>query len=169
MKKTALTIIALALAVSVPVLPTVAAAPAAPAPAPKPPVAAEPAEEAHTPVKIPDTLPAVWKAVKMHEEELAATIKAKKLAEVHGHAFDIRDLVNALASKSKALDAANLAKVTANAKFVASLADRLDESGDAKDQAATEANFKKLQDILKTIEALYPPALLKADMTAAKP
>jgi len=66
-------------------------------------------------------------------------------------------LVNALPDKSKDLDAEKLGKLKANAKFVADLAKRLDQAGDSKDQAGTEANFKKLQGILKSIEALYPP------------
>ena len=45
--------------------------------------------------------------------------------------------------------------------LVADLAKRLDESGDAKNQAGTESNFKKLQGILKTIASLYPPDALK--------
>jgi hypothetical protein len=46
-------------------------------------------------------------------------------------------------------------------KELADIVKRLDESGDANDQAGTEANFKKLQGILKTIEAQYPPETLK--------
>jgi hypothetical protein len=38
---------------------------------------------------------------------------------------------------------------------VADLATRLDATCDSKDQAGTEANFKKLQSILKSIKALY--------------
>ncbi len=149
MKKTKLTIILLALAASLPVVPAISAA--------------EEHEHEGGKAKIPDTLAGVWGEVKEHEEELGKTIAAKKLDGVHEIAFEIRDMVNALPDKSK-LDADKTAKLKANAKFVTALATRLDESGDAKDQAGTEANFKKLQGILKTIESLYPPDQLKDDM-----
>ncbi len=149
MKSTKLTIILLALTVSLPVVPAVSAA--------------EEHEHEAGKVKIPATLAGVWTEVKEHEEELGKAIADKKLDGVHEIAFEVRDLVNALPDKSK-LDADKTAKLKANAKFVDALATRLDESGDAKDQAATEANFKKLQGILKTIESLYPTEHLKADM-----
>jgi rubrerythrin len=111
--------------------------------------------------KIPDTVAGIWSEVKEHEEELGRIIADKKLDKVHEAAFEIRDMVNALPDKSKDLAADKLAKVKTNAKYVADIAKRLDESGDANDQAATEANFKKLQAFLKTIEAQYPPETLK--------
>lgn len=149
MKKTKLTIILLALAVSLPVVPAVSAA--------------EEHEHEGGKAKIPDTVSGIWQEVKEHEEELGKAITAKKLDGVHEVAFEIRDMVNALLGKSK-LDADKMTKLKSNAKFVAALATRLDESGDAKDQAGTEANFKKLQGILKTIESLYAPEQLKGGM-----
>lgn len=149
MKNTKLTIILLALAVSLPVVPAVSAA--------------EEHEHKDGKAMIPDTVAGIWGEVKEHEEELGKAIAAKKLDGVHEIAFEIRDMVNALPDKSK-LDADKMAKLKSNAKFVDALATRLDESGDAKDQAGTEANFKKLRGILKTIEALYPAAMLKDDM-----
>ena len=113
-------------------------------------------EEKEVPTVIPATVPAILQAVTEHETELNKTIADKKLDEVHHHAFAIRDLVNALPEKSSDLVAEKLTKLKADAKFVTALADRLDKSGDAKDQAATEANFKKLQTILKEIKAMYP-------------
>ena len=115
---------------------------------------------------IPETIAGIWAEVKEHEEELGKIIAGKKLAGVHEAAFALRDMVNALPDKSKDLPAEKLTKVKANAKFVADLANRLDESGDANDQVATEASFKKLQGILKTIEALYPPAALHEQASA---
>ncbi len=143
MKKTALITSLLALGVSICLLPTAWAA----------------AEQEGAKTKIPDTAAGILKEVKQHEEELSKTIADKQLEGVHHHAFAISDLVNALPDKSKDLDAEKLGKLKANAKFVAGLAKRLDESGDSKDQAGTEANFKKLQGILKSIEALYPPGM----------
>ena len=109
------------------------------------------------------TITGIWQEVKEHEEELGKIIAVKKLNEVHEVAFEIRDMVNALPDKSMDLPADKLAKVKSNAKYVADIAERLDESGDAGDQAVTEANFKKLQDILKTIEAQYPSEELKGE------
>lgn len=107
-------------------------------------------------VKIPDTAAGIVKEVKEHEADLGKIIADKKLDKVHEVAFAIRDLVKALPEKSTGLDAEKLGKLKSNAKFVASLADRLDKSGDANDQAGTESNFRKLQPILKEIESLYP-------------
>ncbi len=117
--------------------------------------------------KIPDTVAGILAKVKAHEQELGKTIADKKLDKVHAGAFAIRDMVNALPDKSQDLPAEKLAKVKANAKFVDDLARRLDESGDANDQAGTEANFQKLQGILKTLESLYPPDALKHAETRA--
>jgi len=46
-------------------------------------------------------------------------------------------------------------------KYVATLAERLDAAGDAKNQSATEASFKQLQSVLGAIEGLYPPEALQ--------
>jgi hypothetical protein len=142
MKKTALITSLLAIAVSVWLVPSG--------------FAADEKDEPEVKIKIPDTAAGILKEVKQHEEELSKTITDKKLDDVHHHAFAIRDLVNALPDKSKDLPADKLAKLKANAKFVTDLAKRLDELGDSKDQAGTEANFKKLQGILKQIRSLYP-------------
>lgn len=142
MKKTTLITSLLALAVSVWLVPSA--------------FAADEKDEPEVKIKIPDTAAGILMDVKQHEEELGKTITDKKLDEVHHHAFAIRDLVNALPDKSKDLAADKLTKLKANAKFVTDLAKRLDESGDGKDQAGTEANFKKLQGILKQIRSLYP-------------
>jgi len=104
--------------------------------------------------KIPATISGIWDEVKEHEEQLGKIIMDKKLDKVHEAAFEIRDLVNALPGKS--------AKVKSNAKYVADIAKRLDGSGDAGDQAATEVNFKKLQDFLKVIETQYSSQQLKS-------
>lgn len=119
-------------------------------------------EEKEMPTMIPATTAGILQAVTEQEAELDKTITDKKLEDVHHHAFAIRDLVNALPGKSSDLPTEKMAKLKANAKFVASLADRLDKSGDDKDQAATEANFKKLQVVLKQIKSLYPDSTGKS-------
>ncbi len=106
-------------------------------------------------IEIPATVEAIWQSIDEENQELSEVIEAGKLDEVHHHAFAIRDLVAALPSRSNALPADKLAKVKANGQFVATLAGRLDVSGDAKDMAGTESNFKKLQKILKSIRENY--------------
>ncbi|HLF17628.1 MAG TPA: heavy metal-binding domain-containing protein [Candidatus Omnitrophota bacterium] len=122
--------------------------------------AAEEHEHKEGKEEIPAAISGIWVEVKEHEEQLEKIIADKKLDKVHEVAFEISDMVNALSDKSMDLPPENLAKVKSNAKYVANIAERLDESGDAADQVATEANFKKLQDFLKTIEAQYPPEIL---------
>lgn len=123
-------------------------------------LAAEEGEHKEGKEAIPATVTGIWQEVKEHEGELGKIIADKKLDKVHEGAFEIRDMVNALSDKSMDLPADNLAKVKSNARYVADIANRLDESGDAGDQAATEANFGKLQGFLKIIEAQYPPEIL---------
>ena len=109
----------------------------------------------------PEMLAGVWQDVKARETELQGLIRAKELSKVHETAFAIRDLVAAMPAKSAQLGADQQKKLAGNVKFVATLAERLDTSGDAGDQTATEANFKQLQSVLKSIEALYPAEQLK--------
>jgi len=117
--------------------------------------------------KIPNTAPEIWKEVLTQQEALSAIIKEKKLSEVHKTAFTIRDLVNALPGKSKELSAEKLERVQSAGKQVEKLASSLDETGDANDQPGTEANFKKLQGVLKLIEAQYPVGILGAKEAAS--
>ena len=118
-------------------------------------------EEKEVQVQIPATVSGIWQEVKDQEGQLDKTISDKKLDKVHHFAFAIRDLVNALPDKSTTLQAEGLSKVKSYAKYIADIASRLDESGDANDQAGTEANFGKLQGLLKSIEAQYSPDELK--------
>ena len=129
--------------------------------------AAEEPEHKEGEANIPNTVGGIWAEVKEHEEELGKTIADKKLDKVHEAAFEIRDLVNALPDKSMDLPADNLAKVKSSARYVADIANRLDESGDAGDQVATEANFTKLQGLLKTVEAQYPPEILAVSQASS--
>lgn len=112
-------------------------------------------------VDIPATASGILAKVKQSEQDLGKMIADKKLDNVHEVAFAIRDLVAALPDKSADLAADKMGKLKSNVKFVADLASRLDETGDKNDQAGTEANFKKLQGILRSIESLYPAAAPK--------
>ena len=109
---------------------------------------------------MPESPAGIWAEIQTRQADLAKTIEAKQLEAVHEKAFAVRDGVNALLAKSSDLPAEQVAKLRANAKFVADLAERLDKSGDANDLAATQENFKKLDGILKGIPALYPPGKL---------
>lgn len=105
---------------------------------------------------IPATLEGVWQAIDAKTAELKKTIDKGDLAEVHHHAFAIRDLVAALPGKSNALAPEALVKVKSGVKFVATLAERLDASGDAKDAPGTQQNFEKLTRLLASLRTNYP-------------
>ena len=72
-----------------------------------------------------------------------------KLADVHHHAFAIRDLAKALPAKA---EKAKKAQVEGAVKNIAKLAEDLDKTGDAGDQAGTEANLKKLDGVLMALD-----------------
>jgi predicted membrane protein len=112
------------------------------------------AEEAAR-VKIPDTVAAIWQSVDRETEGMAKEIQTGKLGELHQRAFAIRDLVGALPALSASMTADKLAKIKSDAKFVATLAQRLDAAGDANNKATAESNFEKLRDVLKSIRANY--------------
>jgi hypothetical protein len=107
------------------------------------------AHEEHAKVQIPDTRDGILTEIHKHHDELTATVKAKKLDMVHEHAFAIRDLAKALPAKANP----DMKKMVENAvKKVSQLAEDLDKSGDAGDQTGTEANLKKFDAALKTLE-----------------
>jgi len=114
------------------------------------------AEEAVAQVKIPATSAGIWRSIDKETELLGTLIQAGKFEEVHHRAFAIRDLAAALPARSGSLPPGKLAQIKENIQFVATLAQRLDATGDAKDKAGTESNFKKLQKILSVIRADYP-------------
>lgn len=112
-------------------------------------------------VQIPATSTAIWQAIDQQAAALSKAIQTGVFDEVHHRAFAIRDLVTALPARSGSLPSDKLAQVKANVQFVATLAQRLDATGDAKDKAGTESNFKKLQGVLGVIRADYPKAVGK--------
>ena len=99
---------------------------------------------------IPETADGIMTEIHKHHGELADVVKSKKLADVHHHAFAIRDLANGLPAK---VAADKKARVEGSVKNIAKLAEDLDKTGDANDQAATEANLKKLDGVLKALDA----------------
>lgn len=117
-------------------------------------VAVETAEK----TAIPDTADGILKAIDVKSAELEQIIDAKALDKVHHVAFAIRDLVAALPAKSASLSADKQAKVKGNVKFVATLAERLDATGDANDLPGTQSNYKKLTAVLASIHGNYKAA-----------
>lgn len=123
--------------------------------------ASTPAEHASAPnqasevepeaVQIPATADGIWNAIDQQMTELKATIQSGSLKEVHHKAFAIRDLVAALPAQSKALPAEEQTKLESQVKLVATLADRLDATGDANDKAGAQANYDKLVSVLNGI------------------
>ena len=101
-------------------------------------------------VKPADTVEGIMKQIHEKHAELAAVVKNKKLADVHHHAFAIRDLAKALPAK---VPADSKSKVESSVKNISKLADDLDKSGDDGDQAKTEANLKKMDGLLKVLAA----------------
>ena len=113
-------------------------------------VAAEEAKEKSEKMTIPDTADGILQEIHKHHGELDTVVKSKKLSDVHHHAFLIRDLANALPVK---VAADKKARVEGSAKNIAKLAEDLDKTGDANDQAGTEAELKKLDGVLKALDA----------------
>ena len=112
-------------------------------------------EHEHKPgekVKIPNTVEGIFKAIHEQHVHLAETVKNKKLPDVHHLAFAIRDLANALPAKAAA---DKKKQVEGTVKNIATLAADLDKTGDAGNQAGTEANLKKLDGILKVLHTQF--------------
>ena len=99
---------------------------------------------------IPATADGIMTEIHKHHGELAEVVKSKKLADVHHHAFAIRDLANGLPAK---VAADKKARVEGSVKNIAKLAEDLDKTGDDNNQAATEANLKKLDGVLMALAA----------------
>ena len=119
---------------------------------PAKPAAATQAPEAEVAsVQIPDTADGIWQAIDQQSAQLKASIQSGSLKDVHHKAFAIRDLVAALPAHSPTLPAEEQAKLQGEIKFVATLADRLDASGDANDKAGAQANYDKLVTVLNGI------------------
>ena len=99
---------------------------------------------------VPETADGIMEAIHKAHGELADVVKSKKLADVHHHAFAIRDLANGLPAK---VAADKKARVEGSVKNIAKLAADLDKTGDDNNQAGTEANLKKLDGVLKALDA----------------
>jgi len=103
-------------------------------------------------MNMPDTVESLLAAIQKHDTELKETIASKKLEDVHHHAFAIRDLAKKLAAKAPADKKVRVDGAVAN---ISKLADALDASGDANDQAKTESNLKQFDAVLAQLEAQF--------------
>jgi hypothetical protein len=117
-------------------------------------------EHAKGKIKIPETVEGIFKAIGEQHHHLTETVKNKKLADVHQIAFAIRDLANALPAKAPA---DKKKQVEGTVKNIAKLAEDLDKTGDAGNQAGTEANLKKLDGILKVLHTQFGKKMEAAD------
>ena len=113
------------------------------------------AAEKDAPVNVPDTVAGIWQVVDQETADISKELQTGNLGDLHQHAFAIRNLIAALPARSASLPPDKLAKVKSDAKFVATLAQRLDAAGDANNKTAAESNFQKLTDILKSIRRNY--------------
>ena len=106
--------------------------------------------------QIPVTARAVWIAIDQQTAGLSEAIRTGAFGEVDHRAYAIRDLAAALQARSGSLSSRKLAEIKRYLPFVATLARRLDASGDAKDRAGKESNFRKLRRILSLMRGVYP-------------
>lgn len=97
-----------------------------------------------------------WKEVRTGLQELDDLIAYKKLSEVHGAAFYLRDGVRALRFDSDALTPEAKNKLDGLIRQLDLLAKAMDESGDKNDLRATVAGQRKVHLLLDQIAAVFP-------------
>ncbi len=104
-------------------------------------------------MKIPETTEGILKEITTEQTKLKETIEAKKLGDVHHHAFAIRDLAAALPAKAAA---DKKSAVESTSKNIAKLAGDLDEAGDSGKQSACESGLKKMDALIKMLSSKFP-------------
>lgn len=102
-------------------------------------------------IPIPNTADGIWQAIDQQSAQLKASIRSGSLKDIHHQAFAIRDLVAALPAHSPVLPADEQTKLQDEVKSVATLADRLDTTGDANDKAGAQDNYDRLVAVLNGI------------------
>ncbi len=107
-----------------------------------------------------ESLQGVWTQVLKSHDEMGRLIAAKKLGDVENPAFQIAGLVTRLPGLSEMLPADWMASLKQFIKDVQKLASDLDNTGDSNNLPGTQANAKKLDDVLKSIAELYPKGTL---------
>ena len=102
---------------------------------------------------LPGTIAGIWQAIDQKTAELKQLIQSGSLTNVHHVAYAVRDLVAALPARSTDLPTDKQAAIKADVKFIATLAERLDASGDANDKAGAQGNYDKLAKVLTHLRA----------------
>lgn len=108
-----------------------------------------------SPVVIPKTIVAIWKAIDSHSASINQAIKENKLNLIHEHAFAIRDLTHALPTLSGSFSKEQKKSLQNSLAYVNQLAIRLDKAGDANNQEGVQASWTKLQKILTGLREIY--------------
>lgn len=117
---------------------------------------------------MPSSIPGIWEEIQEHEAMLKETIAAGKLDQVHETAYEVRDMVKALSSKSTTLAPESLKNVKSGSERIAEIASQLDNYGDAGDKAKTQEQFQKLTKELAFIQSQYPAGVLGAKGSPAQ-
>ena len=114
------------------------------------------AADSQSPVATKESLQDVWSQVLQSREQMAQLIASKKLEDVEGPAFKIRDLLKKLPELSSKLPPDRLAKLKAAVDQMGKLAADLDATGDGNNLPGTQANAARLDALLRQIAAVYP-------------
>lgn len=123
-------------------------------PAPAAPSGTAGHEESGPTVTPAGTVPEIWAQIQVEQGKLSTAIQNAQLKDVHHLAFGIRDLVVALADKAGASTPAVAPKLKGLVEQVKASASKLDELGDAGNLSGTQAEYAKLEGILKTIKTV---------------
>ena len=102
------------------------------------------------PVKISDAAKATFKSIRGHHKDLTEAVKNKKLETAHEEADAIQDLSEELESQVAA------GQKPAVEKLVAAIGS-VHDSAESDNQAATETNLKKLDEVLKSLKDQFEP------------
>ncbi|MDP3939320.1 MAG: cupredoxin domain-containing protein [Deltaproteobacteria bacterium] len=103
---------------------------------------------------------ATWAKIQTKRNEIEKLITTGKLDDIHEVAEGLPGLGENLVKESGDLDEARLRRVQGAAGQLANLADSLHDAADKGDAQTTEAEFKKLDGLLRVIEAQYPEGAL---------
>ena len=101
-------------------------------------------------VKISDAAKATFKSIRGHHKDLTEAVKNKKLETAHEEADAIQDLSDELVNQVAA------GQKPAVEKLVTAIGS-VHDSAEGNDQAATEANLKKLNEVIKSLTDQFEP------------
>lgn len=106
-------------------------------------------------VIIPKTIPEIFQEIDEYNAALYKMLENNQLSEVHYHILAVLKLVNALPGLSQSLSPAQLKMLQNSIASIKKLATQMDASSDAKDQEATQAQFKKLRSLINELHTYY--------------